>query len=735
MDADKLYGKGKAFPLSLPEIFIPLFTYKPGESLKKGKKIDEERKPDDIEEIISESDYLIIEGQAGSGKTTLLKHIAYCLAIGKNAECKIKGSDNQLPLLIQLKDLNEFFNALPKSSKNGSDAIDIIEWYIVNKLNGFLTVDIVKKYIEDKKTIILLDGLDELLPDFRDAVVNSFADLGIKYKGNKIIFTSRPHGVEGAAIKRFGDRHIKILSLETDQVNLFINKWFKYLYPGEKGIGRKNAEVMIGEIRVHPAINQLVHNPLMLTAICILYHDEKELPGQRAELYKKFIDNMLYRRFPDSEKVYTFLKKFAFTVNSSRVRGRDKSLCIEALSGVYIQKEDENKEDYYKRLAQTFDDIEAKCGLLKLEGGEFLFWHLSFQEFLTALYIVDNSRDYSEAIKLYWGDDWYKEVIELYIGYLSIDNKTWANGIVSDTLNAADKSPFKKWLLAAESLVDMNRDRRELEVEEKAKQRLLNIIETENDPKILFQAGENLGWLGDIRNLEGFIPVESGKYNLEELEEVDIKPFEIGQYPITNIWYSRFVKEGGYTNEVYWCEEGKKWLKNEGQKQPRYWDYHRWKCPNLPVVGVCWYEADAFCRWLTLTLKDGHIYRLPTEQEWQAAAGKEGRKYPWGEKWDKNRCNNGETGIGKTSPVGIFEKGRTPEKVYDLSGNVWEWTSTVYKNKQKKVDFNLGAVFEEGPVIRGGFWYYSSETCRCAIRTFFNPDNRALIIGFRCART
>jgi predicted NACHT family NTPase len=162
----------------------------------------------------------------------------------------------------------------------------------------------------------------------------------------------------------------------------------------------------------------------MLTAICILYHDEKELPGQRAELYKKFIDNMLYRRFPDSEKVYTFLKKLAFTMHLSKVRGMDKSRCIEALSGVYIQKEDEEKDDHQKRLVQVFNDIESKCGLLKLEGGEFLFWHLSFQEFLTALYIVDNSRDYSKAIKSYWEDDWYKEVIDLYIS-THLKNGCW----------------------------------------------------------------------------------------------------------------------------------------------------------------------------------------------------------------------------------------------------------------------------------------------------------------------
>ena len=71
---------------------------------------------------------------------------------------------------------------------------------------------------------------------------------------------------------------------------------------------------MIGEIKAHPTIEKLIDNPLMLTAVCILYHDEKELPGQRAELYKKFIDNMLYRRFDEPERVHQFLKHLAFEI-------------------------------------------------------------------------------------------------------------------------------------------------------------------------------------------------------------------------------------------------------------------------------------------------------------------------------------------------------------------------------------------------------------------------------------
>ena len=126
---------------------------------------------------------------------------------------------------------------------------------------------------------------------------------------------------------------------------------------------------------------------------------------------------------------------------------------------------------------------------------------------------MDNSRDYSKAIAGYWKNDWYREVIELYIGYLSIENKKWANGIVEDVIDSKDKSPFNKWLLASESLVDIYKGRRDPNLEEKTRKRMLAIIDSGAQPKPLVQAGEILGWLDDPRNLKAFIAIDAGSEN------------------------------------------------------------------------------------------------------------------------------------------------------------------------------------------------------------------------------
>ncbi|MDY6970122.1 MAG: SUMF1/EgtB/PvdO family nonheme iron enzyme, partial [Spirochaetota bacterium] len=563
--------------------------------------------------------------------------------------------ENYLPVLILLKEMKEFFYDPSVNSNSNVTAEKILSWYFKFKMDSVINLELVEQYIEAGKIIFLLDGLDEVLPEHRDVIVNAFANLRIKQNDNRVVFTSRPHGIQGAAINRLSENHVKLLTLNMDQVKEFIGKWFMYLYSGSLGSGKKSADGMIGEITDHPAVEKLIDNPLMLTAICILYYDDKELPGQRAELYKKFIDNLLYRRFDDPEIVHEYLKTLAFRMHAQTIRTADRDLAVGILKEVSKKNMEEDEHEYDKRMQNTFDDIELKCGLLKFENGEYNFWHLTFQEFLTADYIVDNSSNYIEAVELYWNDDWYKEVIELYIGYLSIDNRKWANDIVDTALNTDDTVPYKRWRLASRSLLDIHKDRRYDHVTERAKARMLEAInKLQEEPKILADAGEILGWLGDPRDMMEFIKVEGGEYELKDIGKVTVKPFEICRYPVTNNWFEKFIKEGGYENKDFWSDEGKKWLKRSSAKQPRLWDDRKWRCPNSLVVGVCWYEAYAYTSWLTQFWSDGYTYRLLSEKEWQAAAaGKNGREYPWGDEWAENKCNKYKTGIDKTTPAGI----------------------------------------------------------------------------------
>jgi len=159
------------------------------------------------------------------------------------------------------------------------------------------------------------------------------------------------------------------------------------------------------------------------------------------------------------------------------------------------------------------------------------------------------------------------------------------------------------------------------------------------------------------------------------------------------------------------------------------------------VVGVSWYEAAAYCGWLTAELDDGHTYRLPTEAEWERAArGSQGHRYPWGDEWREERCNSVEAGLGATSPVGLFPRGAAEGGIHDMVGNVWEWCrdwyGADYYARSQDARNPTGPKRGSGRVLRGGSWYNSGPSrCRCGVRNWNAPWSRVGGMGFRCVRT
>ncbi len=720
MDVDQLQVDGEAVRAELPEIFIPLYGHDLEKKMeaKTGPGEDETRAVE-IEGLIGKYPYLLIEGDAGSGKTTLLKHLAFCLATGRVHDIKDTGFAGWLPVLIFINDLKGLF----RSESYDADTpltVETILTYYCDLTGRALDTQTIDRFCRARRAIFLLDGLDEIDTGYREKVVNAFALFKNLNKGNRIVLSGRPHGVAGAARQKFGQHHVRILALNKEQVESFIRKWFQHIYTASSALGGKTAQSMISEVRAHQAIDKLIENPLLLTATCILYYGGKELPGQRAELYKKFVNNLLHRRFNEPEKILVFLSTLAFKMFAAQYRGADKTFAVEALESVFRRQEKEAPQAYRKRMEKVFSEIEPRCGLLQPAKGQYTFRHLTFQEYLTAVYVVDNHTDYVKAIKKHWNDPRYEEVIELYIGYLSIDNKQWANTIVAKMLEGNDKDAFYRWRLAARALLDIHPDRRDIDVVDMAAEKLRKIIDNGGSVKVLADAGETLGRLGDRRDLEEFIAIGGGEYSLRS-GKVHVDAFEISKYPVTNQWFSKFLKAGGYENPEYWDEDGRKWLASLDEQKPRYWNEWRFNCPNMPVVGVSAFEAAAFCNWLSATRKDGYAYQLPEENQWEAAAaGFEGREYPWG-KWKNDVCNTNETKIRKTSSAGIFSKGNTPEGVSDMAGNVLEWAVSKHE--------------KGGLVLRGGSWGGNRFSARCANRGRNDPDFRSFSVGFRCVRT
>lgn len=213
----------------------------------------------------------------------------------------------------------------------------------------------------------------------------------------------------------------------------------------------------------------------------------------------------------------------------------------------------------------------------------------------------------------------------------------------------------------------------------------------------------------------------------------DVPAFQIAKYPITNDQYEEFQKAGGYYEEPWWTGAGLLLRRKEDWREPRFWQNEKLNSDH-PVVGASWYEAVAFCLWLSN--KTGEKIMLPTEQQWQRAAqGDDERIYPWGNEWKRTQCNNNvdSKGSKQTRPVHHYEAtGASPYSVVDLSGNVWEWCLTDYDDGV--MDINK---YSELCVLRGGSCNGTNPSdFRVAHRHNGIPNWRgSLDIGFRIART
>ncbi len=279
---------------------------------------------------------------------------------------------------------------------------------------------------------------------------------------------------------------------------------------------------------------------------------------------------------------------------------------------------------------------------------------------------------------------------------------------------------------------------------------------------------------------------------------VALEEFDLAVFPVTNAEYGCFMAAGGYDDPSLWTADGQAWLKGElaldtateeqyrnvhrvlrtdieqaiaklregqsfsdedaaqwrvfagwdedefvkvlaqdivgeQQRQPAWWDDSRFNQPTQPVVSVTWYEAMAYAAWLSRV--SGRCYRLPSEAQWEWAARRSRRRYPWGPAWDEAACNWSGSRLNAPAPVGVFRQGATPDGLEELAGNVYEWTLSLYQPYPYLADDGRENLSASGlRVLRGGSWYTSAQQVRCAYRDWLNPGFRNSFTGFRLAR-
>ena len=317
------------------------------------------------------------------------------------------------------------------------------------------------------------------------------------------------------------------------------------------------------------------------------------------------------------------------------------------------------------------------------------------------------------------------------------------------------------------------------------------ILKAAQEPRLRIAAGFALARADPRYDGDGYLPelvhVPAGPFlmgskaedkdadnNEKPQHTVTLPDYWIAKTPVTNAQWQRFIGAGGYRTRRYWSGVGWRWRRcgwepkddystplvwavlllgplfdplvgmllhrrHFTQPHPESWDDPNWNGANQPVTGISFYEAEAYCRWLSEA--SSHPFFLPSEAEWEKAArGSDGRTWPWGNGWEADCCNSQEAGMGKPTPVGSYFNGVGPYGAHDMAGNVWEWCATPWKSnyRGRKLDggerlWDLLFQWAGSHVMRGGSYYRSQKYVRGAFRGNNSTRYRITNLGLRVA--
>lgn len=653
-----------------------------------------------------------------------------------------------------------------------------------------------KEELLTKGGLVLFDGLDEVAEaetrrlQIRQAVESFCQGLG----KCRVLMTSRTYAYRNQEWKLPGFAEGELAPFSPGQIRRFISRWYDQMVVlgrllQEDAQGR--AILLERAVFTGDRLLGLARRPLLLTLMASLHAWRGgSLPERREELYANAVDLLLdawekqrVRFDARGEPVLPqpSLSEF-LNVGREKVRAALEELACECHG---IQSGTTGTADLDERhlvgnllrlnpeakLGLLVEYLRDRAGLLEpRDFGVYTFPHRTFQEYLAACHLT--------------GERWWPDrVAEL----ARSDPERWREVVLLAGAKAARGAVPSVWQLA-EALCWREPDAPESSLDDAwgahfgaqavVESADLSQVSPANRPKLerlrrwlvrllddsrfpapeRALAGRTLARLGDPRfdpdrwflprdPLLGFVEIPAGPFLMGSAEgdpqafdnehpqhEVHLPAFYMARYPVTVQQFSAFVADSSY--ELPQDLQG---------------------FSNYPVVGVTWFDALAYCRWLGEKLKGEAAERLgegaeprelweglasgrllvtlPSEAEWQKAARwTDGRKFPWGDHDDPDLANFRESGVGEVSAVGCFSRGASRWGCEEMSGKVLEWTASGYR-KYPYLEADRRENREESSqalrVLRGGSCFDSFGVARCAFRGRYDPVIRHGLIGFR----
>ncbi len=734
----------------------------------------------EVNEALAGHPRLAVLGDPGSGKTTLLRYLAlvYARSLAEGTALVMEqlglNEDGRLPILLPMRQIGAFLRARPDDGTEGHAQLLVFLRQALANERIALPEDFFDEWLKQGNAVILLDGLDEVAdPDLRRRVARLVESFTCAYPGCRYAVTSRIVGYTGAA--RLGEGYVAttVQDFTLADVAQFLTNWHRLVAIGQMAPGEpaeayaaEQTRQLLAAIRASERIRELAINPLMLTVIAMVHRDRVKLPDRRAELYAEAVD-VLLGKWEEAKGA----KEAAILPDGRPFETGDKRLMLQALALAMheAQKKEWGVEELRHWLVERFaaivsdaravegvvgrflDVIRERTGLLVARGeGVYAFSHLTFQEYLAALAAAGRD-DYVAYTLARVPDPWWREVILLEAGFLSTQSQERTTRLIRAIADLREETePYHNLVLAAQCLRNVGEGRIPGNLESQVRRQLRAELDTV-PPKgvlgslqVLFTRGitatalarrrlaaaRALDAIGGVRFWsppygepewitvpagEFWMGSESGAADEKPVHRVYLDAYQIARVPVTNAQYQIFLEQTGHRAPEPW-QEGRP-LKDEGSH---------------PVATISWYDAIAYCEWLSRVT--GKQVTLPSEAQWEKAArgAKDQRVYPWGDAFEVARCNSRELGLDGTSPVGIFTEGCSPYGALDMAGNVWEWTASQPVPYPYRGDDGRNDPKAEGVRgLRGGSWDGRQWLARCACRGRSVPDLFYDYIGFR----
>ncbi|MGB1249318.1 MAG: NACHT domain-containing protein [Candidatus Promineifilaceae bacterium] len=737
-----------------------------------------------IENVLAEHEVFLLRGDPGSGKTTLLRHLALCFARGEAKQRLAWEGDPLLPILIPLRNFGRYLQARKYTNIAPRPLRNFIEQHFRDNEIEF-PPNFFHNRLQDGHCIVLFDGLDEVADRSARTQVAQIVNAFIKHhrgKGNRFVLSSRPKGYDEVA--RYLPEPIvcNVQPLTPTGRDGLIRKLIRQ-FGGTPKRQREDAAELLQDIHSRTRLDELTRNPLFCTTLLLVYkYRGATLPERRVDVYQELVKLML--GFWDMSRPDTVDSRelVLMTGTTQLVYDEDDAIAMKTRALIHLAewmqqqgKTEVTRNAVHAELAEYFEQEEGatlaekhrwakgflnvahqRSGLYVEQDPEtYAFSHKNFLEYLAATALVEQTEaEMLATIVAHAGDEWWHEVILLAAAHPGLGSSPRRRNRFIQTL--LDNNLL---VLAGQCAVDAGA-RLPVPMRRKVINQLYTCMtDITLSPVERFAAAQQWDALhGPPEDINRWIRCPAcgdGKIDLYA-----------AKYPVTNAQFALFMAADGYEEPAYWGgEESEAWRwrvekhpnyrGEEAVTAPRYWrhaDFGKERRGN-PIVGVSWYEAQAYCTWFSSLLRryteeDKTLVeterdlvtslhaagikqvRLPSDAEWvRIAGGEQENRYPWDKravpitptnaiKTITQRANVLESNIGKTSPVAMHPLGASiPFGLIDISGNVWEWSNTVR---------NDGRYW-----LRGGAWFNSTVYARVGARIFSYPFSSVNYIGFR----